>query len=75
MQFIEMTGKTLLSLTHVDELHPEELRRLGVTDASVIRINRQGDIEVRRHDRWDCIGGMLGDYDHRIRHATGLEWA
>ena len=60
MQFIEMTGKTLLGLTGIDALQPDELRNLGVDDASVVRINRQGDIEIRRVDRWDVIGGLLG---------------
>ena len=40
-----------------------------------MRINQQGDIEVRRHDRWDVIGGLLGDFDHRLKKASGLEWA
>jgi hypothetical protein len=75
MQFIEMTGGTLLELSHLAEIEPDELRRLGVSEKSVVRINRQGDLEVRRHDRWDVIGGLLGDYDHRIRQATGLNWA
>lgn len=75
MQFIEMTGKTLLEMDHVDALQPEELRKMGVIESSVVRINRQGDIELRRRDRWDVIGGMLGDFDHRVRAATGLDWA
>jgi hypothetical protein len=75
MQFIEMTGKTLLEMDHVDALQPEELRKTGVVESSVVRINRQGDIELRRPDRWDVIGGMLGDFDHRVRAATGLDWA
>ena len=75
MQFIEMTGKTLLGLTGIDALQPDELRKLGVDDASVVRINRQGDIEIRRVERWDVIGGLLGDYDHKVRAATRLEWA
>lgn len=75
MQFIEMTGKTLLEMDHVDALQPDELRKMGVGDASVVRINRQGDIELRRTDRWDVIGGLLGDFEHRVRHATGLDWA
>lgn len=75
MQFIEMTGKTLLEMDHVDALQPEELRRTGVVESSVVRINRQGDIELRRPDRWDVIGGMIGDFDHRVRAATGLDWA
>lgn len=75
MQFIEMPGKTLLELVGVDELHPEELRQVGVTDLSVVRINRQGDIELRRTDRWDVIGGLIGDFEKRVRRATGLDWA
>ena len=57
-----------------DELHPDELARLGVTDESVLRINRQGDIELRRVDRWDLIGGLLGEFEERIKRETGLEW-
>jgi len=75
MQFIEMTGKTLLELRGIDELNVEDLRGLGVKESSVVRINRQGDIEIRRNDRWDVIGGLLGDYEHKIREATGLIWA
>ena len=48
---------------------------LGVTDESVVRINRQGDIEVRRADRWDVIGGLLGGFEERVQRETGLDWA
>ena len=48
MQFIEMTGKVLQRLVSDDELHPDELAELGINDESVVRINRQGDIELRR---------------------------
>lgn len=75
MQFIEMTGHKLLGLHGIDELNVDELKRLGVGNDSVVRINRQGDIEIRRHDRWDVIGGLLGDYDHKVKDATGLDWA
>ncbi len=74
MQFIEMSGKTLKRLVSDDELHPDELKKLGVTDESVIRINRQGDIELRRPDRWDVVGGLLGEFEERIKHQTQLEW-
>jgi len=74
MQFIEMSGKTLRRIVSDDELHPDELAELGVTDESVLRINRQGDIEFRRADRWDLIGGLLGEFEDRIKHQTGLEW-
>jgi hypothetical protein len=74
MQFIEMSGKTLKRLVSDDELHPDELKKLGVTDESVIRINRQGDIELRRADSWDVVGGLLGEFEERIKHQTQLEW-
>jgi hypothetical protein len=75
MQFIEMSGKTLRRLVSEDELQVHELDKVGVTDESVIRVNRQGDVELRRRDRWDVIGGLLGDFDHRVRRESGLEWA
>ena len=74
MQFIEMSGKTLQEIVSDDELHPDELAKLGVTDESVVRINRQGDIELRRSDGWDLIGGLLGEFENRIKYQTGLEW-
>lgn len=74
MQFIEMSGKTLRRVVSDDELHPDDLVALGVTDESVLRINRQGDIEIRRVDRWDLIGGLLGEFSERIKRQTGLEW-
>ena len=74
MQFIELAGKTLLEMQGVDGLSVDELKKLGMTDVSVGRINRQGDIELRRADRWDVIGGLLGDYEHRLRSATGMDW-
>ena len=74
MQFIEMSGKTLQRLVRDDELHPDELAEFGVTDESVVRVNRQGDIELRRPNRWDVIGGLLGEFEHRIKTETGLEW-
>ena len=75
MQFIEMSGKTLQRVVQDDELHPRELARLGITDESVVRINRQGDIEVRRGSRWDVIGGLLGGFEDRVKRETGLDWA
>jgi hypothetical protein len=74
MTFIELSGKALARIISDDELHPDELRRLGVCDESVLRINRQGDIELRRPDRWDLIGGLLGEFEERIKRETGLEW-
>jgi hypothetical protein len=74
MQFIEMSGKTLRQLVLDNELQPQELTRLGINDESVVRINPQGDIELRRDDRWDVIGGLLGEFEARIKRETGLEW-
>ena len=75
MRFIEMTGATLLRVVDKDEMHPDDLRKAGVTDHSIVRINPQGDIELRKREGWDIVGGLIGDYDHRARQATGLDWA
>lgn len=75
MQFIEMTGKTLLEIVNEDGPTPDELAEVGVTDESIVRVNLQGDIELRRPGQWDIIGGLLGDYNERVRAATGLDWA
>jgi hypothetical protein len=75
MQFIEMTGKTLQKLVSDDELHAGDLVQTGLNDDTIVRVNRQGDIEVRRTDRWDVIGGLLGNYEQRIKVETGLDWA
>lgn len=74
MQFIEMSGKALQRVVSDDELHPNELAKLGLTDESVVRINRQGDIEMRRPNRWDIIGGLLGEFEERIKRETDLDW-
>ncbi|MFV2066411.1 MAG: hypothetical protein ACC645_05485 [Pirellulales bacterium] len=75
MKFIEMTGKTLASLLREDELHPNDLGAAGVQDNTIVRVNEHGDIEVRRPDRWDVIGGLLGNYLVRIKAITGMDWA
>jgi hypothetical protein len=75
VQFIEMTGKTLQRIVHEQELPPEQLRSLGVNDESLVRVNPQGDIELRRSDGWEVIGGFLGDFVERVRRETGLDWA
>ena len=75
MQFIEMTGKTLKQIVSEDELQAHELAQIGVQDESMIRINRQGDIEIRRHNSWDVVGGLLGDFEHRVQRESGLSWA
>lgn len=77
MQFIEMSGKTLLKVVSQDGAEPshKDLDEVGVTDESVIRVNRQGDIELRRRASWDLIGGLLGDFETRVHEETGLDWA
>ncbi len=77
MPFIEMSGQTLLQL--VSEAgegnpDPEELAKVGVTPKSIVRVNKHGDIELRRRDRWDVIGGFLSDFEERIKRETGLDW-
>jgi len=76
MQFIEMLGGTLKRVVgDEDALSPDRLAEAGVDDQSIVRINRQGDIEIRRQNRWDVIGGLLGNFEERIREETGLDWA
>jgi hypothetical protein len=75
MSFIEMTGATLRRAMHEDELQGDELARARVADDTIVRINRQGDIEVRRPHGWEVVGGLLGGFEERIRHETGLDWA
>jgi hypothetical protein len=75
MRFIEMTGKTLKRLISTDELRASDLASTGLDDDTIVRINRQGDIEIRRTDRWDVIGGLLGNYEQRLKSETGLDWA
>ena len=75
MQFIEMSGKTLLQLAKEEGPSPDELAQVGVKNDSVVRVNRQGDIELRREDGWDLIGGLLGDFEHRVKRETGMDWA
>jgi hypothetical protein len=75
MPFIELTGKTLLGFIKDGEADVQELRRAGVTDQSLVRVNSEGDIELRRRDRWEVVGGLLGSFSVRLKKATGLDWA
>ncbi len=75
MSFIEMTGATLERIVADDELHQGDLADTGVNPNTIVRVNRQGDIEVRRASGWDVIGGLLGEFDERVRRETGLDWA
>jgi hypothetical protein len=74
MRFIEMTGKMLASIMDKQELDMGLLAKAGVTDETIVRINEQGDVEVRRATKWDLIGGLLGDFENRIRRRTGMDW-
>ena len=74
MKFIEMTGKRLADVVRDDEINAPDLPATGVKEDTIIRINQQGDIEVRRPEGWDVIGGLIGEYESRIRKATGLDW-
>ena len=75
MAFIEMTGETLERIVGADELHHDNLEAAGVSTTTIVRVNRQGDIEVRRSHGWDVIGGLLGTFEERVHKETGLEWA
>ena len=75
MKFIEMTGKSLVKIVKDDELHVKDLPGAGVRDDTVVRVNQQGDVEVRLRSGWDVIGGLLGNFDERVRKQTGLDWA
>ena len=75
MPFIEMTGAALDRVITKDELHHANLEDAGVLPETIVRVNEQGDIEVRRAEGWDVIGGLLGDYEARVKRETGLEWA
>ena len=75
MQYIEMTGKTLIKLIDLTGLSADELRRAGVKDESLVRVTKLGDLELRKTHKWDAIGGFLGEFDHKVRHETGLDWA
>ncbi len=74
-RFIEMTGKQLAQVVNEGELNACDLAAAGVHPETVVRVNEHGDIEVRRREAWDVIGGLLGEYNERIKNVTGLDWA
>lgn len=75
MKFIELTGKQLQEIISDDELSAADLKAAGIRDHTVVRINQQGDIEIRRPRGWDVIGGLLGNFEERVRGQSGLDWA
>ena len=74
MKFIEMTGHALMSMIEPDEVSPEKLQQVGLTETCLVRVNEQGDVEVRRHDRWDLSGVLLGVVAQRAERASGRTW-
>ncbi len=75
MKFIELTGESLEKIIDDGELHDSDLKDAGVSGVSIVRINQQGDIEIRRPQKWDVIGGLLGNFEERVKKSTGLDWA
>lgn len=75
MKFIEITGKELAAIVKDDEIPASDLAAAGIHDGTIVRINEQGDIEVRRANQWDVVGGLLGDFEHRLRQTIGRDWA
>ena len=75
MKFVEMTGRSLVCIVSDDEISAADLATAGVTDETVVRVNQHGDIEIRRSEGWDVIGGLLGNYEERIYRQTGSKWA
>lgn len=74
MKFIELTGKTLLDVINEGEIDMRQLRDAGVTGDSILRINRFGEIELRGKTEWILVGGLLGNFDERLRRITDLDW-
>ncbi len=69
-----MTGESLAHIVKDEELQVRDLTSAGIKDSTIVRINQQGDIEVRRPQRWDVIGGLLGNFEERVRKTTGFDW-
>lgn len=74
MRFVEVTGRTLAQIVNEGELRAADMAAVGIEDSTIVRINEQGDVEVRRRDGWDVVGGLLGDYEERVRGISGLDW-
>ena len=74
MKFIEMTGATLAEIVNDNELHDQNLSGAGVLESSIVRINQHGDIEVRKSNKWAIVGGLLGQFESRVKEKTGFDW-
>ena len=70
-----MTGATLAEIINDSEIQIQDLGSAGVDDGSIVRVNHHGDIELRRSNKWDIIGGLLGSFEERLKQITGLDWA
>jgi hypothetical protein len=75
MKFIELSGALLREVIKDDEISSDDLHQSGVDDASIVRVNEHGDIEVRRQSSWEPVGGLLGDFEERLKANSGLDWA
>jgi hypothetical protein len=75
MKFIEMNGKLLVEVVDIRAGDVVDLHDAGVDDDTIVRVNQQGDIEVRRRDRWDVVGGLIGNFEDRLKEKAGLDWA
>lgn len=74
MQFIELTGKTLLDVINEGEIDMRQLRSAGVVGDSILRINKFGEIELRDRGEWVMVGGLIGNFENRLREITQLDW-
>jgi len=74
-EFIELTGKTLLDVVNEGEVDLGQLHDAGVVGDSILRINRYGEIELRKKSSWIMVGGLIGNFEERLREMTGLDWA
>jgi hypothetical protein len=74
MKFIEMTGDTLQHIVSDEELQVLDLKSAGIDATTIVRVNQHGDIEIRRPHRWDVIGGLLGNFEDKVKRTTGFDW-
>lgn len=74
MQFIELTGKTLLDVVNEGEVDMGELHKSGVRGDSILRINKFGEIELRGVHEWVLVGGLIGNFEERLKAITKLDW-
>ncbi|NND99031.1 MAG: hypothetical protein HKN47_17075 [Pirellulaceae bacterium] len=74
-QFIELTGKSLLDVVNEGEIDLKQFHDAGLNSESIVRINQFGEIELRGTDKWIMIGGLIGNFEERLKEMTGLDWA